>query len=139
MAINGVSIATTADVAAAARNQVDQARAVLQEVADAAQRRIMLDRMGRTMECLLEWAWGEQQPEFKKIAKGAVRRSIVYSVGWIQLGYQRAMEPAPDRQKRIDDITDQIAAAEALAARIEADKLPEDAPDIERLDRKSVV
>ena len=113
--------------------QVDDARAILEEVQEAAQRRLMLDRLGRTMECLLEWAWNEQQPEFKKIAKGAVRRSIVYSVGWIQLGYQRAMEPAPDRQKRIDDITDQVAAAEALAARIEADKLPEDAPDIERL------
>lgn len=113
--------------------QVDQARAVLQEVADAAQRRIMLDRMGRTMECLLEWAWNEQVPEFKKMAKMAVRRAVVCSVGWILLGYQRSMEPAPDRQKRIDDISDQIAAAEALAQRIADDKLAEDAPDVERL------
>ena len=46
-------------------------------------------------------------------------------VGWILLGYQRSMEPAPDRQKRIDDISDQIAVAEALAQRIADDKLAE--------------
>lgn len=97
------------------------ALAIIQEIQQAQQTNLMLDRMARTLTLLWEYYINEQGASYKMQLKSLVRRAKVCKVGWIKLGYQRILQPRPDVTGQINDITSKIANIEAELAKIQKD------------------
>jgi hypothetical protein len=82
-----------------------------------------LNKIGKTLELLYEYEIDEQQQPFKSMMKMTVRRAATSGVGWIKLGFQRVMQPSPNKDSRIADIQAQLE----LTRRISADLADDDA------------
>lgn len=76
-----------------------------------------LNKIGRTLQLLYEYEIDEQQQPFKSMMKMSVRRACTSGVSWVKLGFQRVMQPSPDKDSRIADIQAQLD----LIARISGD------------------
>lgn len=110
-----------------------QAAAIVQEVMQVQQNDIMLKRVCKTMEILLQHYMGEQSPNFKKQLKQLVRRTKTCGVGYIFLGYQRLLEMKPDISARIEDVSAQIAKIESLSADVQDGEMQEDSARLDEL------
>jgi hypothetical protein len=110
-----------------------QAQALLMEVAAAKQEMLMYDRMGKTMGLLYAYYLDEQDAGYKEQYKALVRRAKVCGVGWVDLGYQRIMQPDPDATRGLADARDQIAQIEAGLADLAEDKIEENTARMEEL------
>lgn len=95
--------------------EVVQAQALLQEVQEVEQQKQMLERTGKTLEILFHHSLTEQVPLFKTNAKQLVRRTVETGVGYIKLGFQRAMERSKEQMEQINDLTRQMERLEELA------------------------
>lgn len=91
------------------------AMALLQEVQAAHQENTMMDRVAKTMEILFSHYTNEPGVFFKQQLKACVRRTKVCSVSWIELGFQRIMEPNPDVTAQLLDATSQLGQLKVLA------------------------
>lgn len=109
------------------------AMALMMEVAEVQNRVNMLDRIGKTVECLFHYFLDEQQPRFKLLAKQAVRRAKVTGVAYVKLGFQRILEARPEVSAQINDVSNQIAALERMLADLADGEIADDAPDMEQL------
>jgi hypothetical protein len=110
-----------------------QAAQLLADVKQGAQRRKMLDRLGKTLEIIFHWSLDEPLPRFKTQAKQLVRRTLTTGIGYVKLGYQRVMTHSPDAAARIKDLTDRLARIERMSADLsDGETLPESA-EAERL------
>jgi hypothetical protein len=89
---------------------------IVTELQEAKSRNTLMSRMGRTLEILFEYYAGENTPNFKQQMKSHVRRSKTCGVSYIEVSFQRALEPDPDITSKIDDMTQQIAAVESRIA-----------------------
>lgn len=89
------------------------AMSIIREVMAVQQQNLMLDRMGQTLTLLWQYFMDEQGANYKQQLKAAVRRSKVCKVAWVKLGFQRMLEPRPDVQAQINDVTSKIAAVKA--------------------------
>ena len=96
--------------------QMQQAMALVQDIAQGGQRRKMMDKIGRTLELVIKHQVAEQFPPFKKQMKQLVRRTCTVSVGWVKLGYERLMRPRPEDAEKIRDLTTQITDLERRIA-----------------------
>lgn len=89
--------------------------ALLQEVQQVHQNNVMMDRVAKTMEILFSHYTNEPGVFFKQQLKAAVRRTKVCSVSWVELGFQRLMQPNPDVTAELLDVTKQLAQLSVLA------------------------
>ena len=93
----------------------------------------MMQRIGRTLELLYQYNIDEQTHSFKQSMKMTIRRAIVTGVGFVKLGFQRAMRMAPEIENRIADMSEQLANIERLAADISDQEIQADSADAESL------
>jgi hypothetical protein len=93
----------------------------------------MVSRVGKTLQILWDYNVDEQVQPFKAGMKMSVRRATITGVGYVKLGFQRAMQLKPEVEQRLADMTERLANVERLAADIGDDQTPEDGPDAEAL------
>jgi hypothetical protein len=109
------------------------AQAIVQEAQQMQQRRLMLDKICKTMEILLKYYMDEQEPSFKKQLKQLVRRTKTCGVGYVFLGYQRILEKRPEIAARLEDVSAQLARMESLQADMKDGLIDDDSPRKEEL------
>jgi hypothetical protein len=88
---------------------------LLQDVEQGVNRRKMLDRVAKTLEMLYTYYLEEGTPAFKSQAKQLIRRVETTGVGFVQLGFQRIMEPNTEIANAIRDDQEMIGHLEALS------------------------
>jgi len=106
---------------------------MLQDFTAGLQRRQMLDRIGKTMEIVFKHQLTEQIPPFKTQMKQLVRRTLTCAVGFVKLGYQRAMQMRPEDAEKITDVREQLATLERIAADAGENKIEDTSAEITRL------
>ncbi len=109
------------------------AQAILQDAATVKQFDDMMTRVGRTLELLYQYNIDEQTHSFKQSMKMTIRRAIVTGVGFVKLGFQRAMRMAPEIENRIADMSEQLANIERLAADLSDKEIDPDSAEAEEL------
>jgi len=106
---------------------------MLQDAMEGMQHRQLVTKVGKTLEIVFKHQLSEQIPPFKTQAKQLVRRAITCSVGYVKLGYQRAMQIRPEDAEKITDVREQIATLERIAADLGDDKLEDTDQEVARL------
>lgn len=89
-------------------------QALQKDIEEGSLRRQQLEKICKTMELLFEDNIKEQAPNFKKQMKRLIRRVETTGIGWVKLDYQRIMQPRPDEESQINDITHRVAHIERL-------------------------
>lgn len=107
--------------------------AILQDAAMVKRFDETMQRVGKTLELLYEYNIQEQTHSFKQSMKMSIRRSIVTGVGYVKLGFQRAMRMAPEIEHRIADMSERLANIERLAADLSDEEIDKDSADAEEL------
>jgi len=107
--------------------------AILQDAAQVKQFDAIMQKIGRTLELLYEYNIQEQTHSFKASMKMSIRRAIVTSVGYVKLGFQRAMKMAPEIEHRIADMSERVAHIERLASDLSDREIEPDSADAEEL------
>jgi hypothetical protein len=110
-----------------------QSQMVLQDAQMVAQYDRMLERVAKTLEILFEYNVNDQPFAFKECMKMTVRRAIVTSVGYVKIGFQRAMRMSPEIEYRLSDMSERLAHVERLSAEIGDGELEPDSADAEEL------
>jgi hypothetical protein len=110
-----------------------QAMAVLTELEQVKTQRRMIDNLGRTLELLFGYYTGEQEPNFKVQLKQAVRRAKICGVAYLELGFQRLMQKNPDISQKINDVTEQLNAIQAIAEDLADSEIEQDSPEVAEL------
>lgn len=110
-------------------------QALLDDIQQGYTRRRQMDLISRTMELLFEDSIKEQSPNFKKAMKQLIRRVETTGIGWVKADYQRIMEPRPDEETQIHDITHRVANIERLQSDKADGKFTEDSAENEELNQ----
>lgn len=100
--------------------------AILMELERVKPQIVMLSRTARTVEYLFNYYLNEQSPSFKQRFKQCVRRAKTCGVAYVELGFQRILEPRPEVSARIEDITGTLRMMETLATDMQAGKFDQD-------------
>jgi hypothetical protein len=106
---------------------------VLRDAQMTAQADRMMEKISKTLEILYEYNVREQPFEFKACMKMSVRRAIVTCVGYVKLGFQRAMQMSPEIEMRISDMSERLANIERLSADLSDGEFETDSADAEEL------
>lgn len=133
-AAGGVDPATGAATPPTDPTMLMQAQALLADILQGVQRREMIDKVGETLICLLEYYLDEARPTFKGQLKRAVRRARTTGVSYVKLGFQRKMDLSEDQRSRIEDMAEKLAVIGRLRADIadgEVDPLAAEAVELE--------
>lgn len=109
------------------------AMALMQEVLTVREQQRQLANMGKTMVCLWNYFMGEQDSSYKAQFKALVRRAKVCSVGYVKLGYQRALQERPDVTAQINDATSQLKAMQRLIEEMGEGEIDESSADMYQL------
>jgi len=107
---------------------------LLQDIAQGQQYITLLDKMGKTMEIVWEHYMDQQEYNYKARLKSAVRRAKVNAVAYAVLDYQRVVQPRPDQEARIADITSKIANIQ-YAIKEQSEGEPDDEEDKRMLEQ----
>ncbi|MEO7017069.1 MAG: hypothetical protein ABI067_11085, partial [Leifsonia sp.] len=100
----------TAQAAFQALQAGDQSQLpMLQDIQQGQQYIALTDKIGKTMQICWKHYMDQQEYNYKARLKSAVRRAKVNGVAYAVLDYQRVMQPRPDQEARIADITSKIA------------------------------
>ena len=110
-----------------------QSAAIMQDAALVQQWDQLLERIGKTLELLYDYNVDEQTHSFKSGMKMTVRRAIITSVGYVKLGFQRAMRMRPEIEARIADMSERLAHIERLAGDLADGEIQENSADVEAL------
>lgn len=102
-------------------------------------RRQQMNRICKTMELLFADAIREQSPNFKKAMKQLIRRVETNGIGWAKIDFQRVMQPRPDEETQVHDITHRVAVIERLQADKADDKFSESDRENEELKQATAV
>ena len=92
------------------------AMALIQEVTQVQQQRLMRERMGRTMEVC--WKYYTDEAPFKVQLKSMVRRAKTCGAAFVQLDFQRALQPQLGPKIGLADDTSKLLSLEAGLAEI---------------------
>lgn len=111
------------------------ALAVLMDAEKVKQYIKMMDGLADTLTILYDYYTNEQASGYKQQFKALVRRTKINGVGYVTLGFQRALEKRQDVEGKIKDTTDQIATIEQRMQLAARDKLDEDSAKLEELQR----
>lgn len=113
------------------------AMVMLQQLQEDIQQGVMrgqqLEKICKTMELLFEDNIKEQAPNFKKQMKQLIRRVETTGVGWVKLDYQRVMQPRPDEETQVNDISHRAAFIERLQGDLIDKKFDENSAETEEL------
>lgn len=109
------------------------ALAIVQEVSQVQQQNLMLDRVCKTLEIVLQYYMAEQSVSFKNQLKQLVRRTKICGVGYLYLGYQRLLGRDPDIDAQISDASQQIAKLERLQQELADGDITEDDARLDEL------
>ncbi len=107
--------------------------ALIMELEQVKQRRTMLDRVGKTMVILFNYYLNEPIPTFKTRAKQMIRRVKASGVGYVKLGFQRAMGKTPDIAARISDVTQRLNTLERMSQEVAEGEVYEGDAEMEEL------
>lgn len=108
--------AAAAGAAQALAGQAQQADLVLREAAQVAEQRDQVRRVGETLVCLFNHYLREQKPSFKRRLKSMIRRAKVQGVAYLELQFQRVLQPRPDSGAQLADSTSALARLDTLAS-----------------------
>jgi hypothetical protein len=103
------------------------------EVQAAQQEVQMMDKLGKTLECLWSYYTNEQAGTLKTHLKAAVRRAKVNGVAYVKLLFQREMQKNPEIVAKIDDVASQIANFEQGMKQLAEGEIDESSARIEEL------
>ena len=106
---------------------------ILQDASLVKQFEETMHKVGRTLEVLYDYNIMEQNHSFKSSTKMSIRRAIITGVGYVKLGFQRAMTMAPEIENRIADMSERLANIERLSADLADDEFQMDSADAESL------
>ena len=106
---------------------------ILQDASLVKQFEETMHKVGKTLELLYDYNIMEQNHSFKSSMKMSIRRAIITGVGFIKVGFQRAMTMAPEIEHRIADMSERLANIERLSADFADDELDMDGADAESL------
>lgn len=112
---------------------VQQANAVLADIASGVQRREMMDKLGKTLVALGDYYMQENTASFKGQMKKMVRRARTTGVGYVKLSFQRAMELSEEQNRQIADMSERLAVIGRLKADIADGEVDPDAAEAEEL------
>lgn len=93
----------------------------------------MLKRVCKTLELLWDYNVEEQTFSFKAMMKKTVRRAVIGGVGYVKLGFQRAMVMRPDIESRIADMTERMSTIQQLSNDIADGELDPQSAEAEQL------
>lgn len=116
-----------------AQQAAQQAQALIQDVQTGTMRRKMLDGISDTLQIVGSYQLDEQRPPFKVNMKKMVTRAIITGVGYVKLGYQRSMEPAPETLTETSNLEARLASVEQLMADLADDEITEISAEAEQL------
>ena len=111
----------------------EQSIALMQDVQENFARIQQVEKIGRTMEILVDYYMKEQIPDFKTQMKQMIRRARTTGVGYIELGFQRMMELSDDQTARIAGMNERLALIERLQDELEDGKIDPNAAGAEEL------
>jgi hypothetical protein len=107
------------------------AQAIVNDAENVRQYNIMIDGLAKTMELLWQYFMDEQSAGYKQLLKAMVRRTKVCAVSYVQLDFQRALDPEVSAQ--IDDVTSKIAAIQAAQKELAEGDIDMDSAEVEQL------
>lgn len=94
----------------------DQAMALVADFQQGYARRMMYDKIGKTLELLFMYSMDQQQPyDFKRGMKVTVRRTNTTGVGYAELGFQRQMGPRAGLEDELADAKVRLDHLQRLA------------------------
>jgi hypothetical protein len=97
---------------------------IMQEIEQVKQYNQMVQKLGKTLELCWNYFTQEQKANFKSQMKALVRRAKINGVGYVKLGFQRALRKNPEITAGIQDVTSKIAAIEA-GMKLMSEDMPE--------------
>ena len=106
---------------------------IMQDAQQSVQQKDQMDKFGRTLELVYDYNVSEQIHPFKTMMKLVVRRAVTTGVGYVKVGFQRVLEPRPEVEARIADITQKMATLERLLADHQDGELTEESAELEQL------
>lgn len=95
---------------------VQAATELLADVKQGSERRIMLDKIGKTLVACMNYYLDENEPGFKLQMKQMMRRARTTGVGYVKLGFQREMELTESQSRQIADMAARLATIGRLTA-----------------------
>lgn len=108
-------------------------KAILADIQQGVERRHRLDKIGKTLVTCLDYYLDESEPSFKLQMKQMMRRARTTGVGYVKLGFQRAMELSDDQNAKIADHADRLATIGRLTADIRDGEIDPNAAEAEEL------
>lgn len=113
---------------------VGYSQTIVQEAQQARMIRDQLKRVGRTLELLYGYQISEQIRPFKSSMKSqVVRRALTTGVGYVKVGFQRAMARRPEVERQMADVRGQLDKIERLSADIADEEVQPDTAQAETL------
>ena len=113
--------------------QILVAQAVMADAQQAMERDKLLDKVAETLELLFKHEINEQPVPFKVSMKAIVRRALIAKVGYVKVGYSRVMGLRPEVEAELNDMSEQLATIERLAADLADGETQHDNPQAEQL------
>ncbi|MES3016212.1 MAG: hypothetical protein V4721_00475 [Bacteroidota bacterium] len=104
---------------------------ILQDYQRGMGERMMINRIGKTLEIIYHYFQNEQNPTFKSDMKQLVRRTITTGVGYVKSGYQRVGGMSPDTARKIFDHERRLRTLERMMADSEDSQYDDLSPEIE--------
>jgi len=93
----------------------------------------LYNKMADTLKAVWDHNVDEQAHSFKTMLKMTVRRALTTGVGYVKIGFQRAMKLRPDVEARISDYSERLSTIERLSADISDGEVQADSAEAERL------
>lgn len=109
------------------------AEALLQDINEGKMKRMVMDRVARTLELVFEQQLAQQQPDFKREMKQLIRRVETHGAGFMKLDYQRLDTMNPEDVSTMADITSRIGHIEALMSDARDDEARQHQKQLEEL------
>lgn len=112
-----------------------EAQALLADFQEGMQRRMFLDKYGKTLEILFSYYLKELKPlDFKRGMKKVVRRALTTCVGYVELGFQREYGPRPGLSEELADFQARLEHINRLAKDAAEGEIEQDDPEMAELE-----
>ena len=119
--------------AALANPMAPGATELLADISEGKKTRELYDRIGQTMEILMQYFLNEGNPRFKLQAKQLIRRVRTCGVGYIEVGWQRIMKPSPSADGQLSDMSNRLAHIERQVHELKEGEIQQDSAEAEEL------
>lgn len=108
---------SVATLQAAAADPMNPASApLMQDVMQGGMRRRMMDGVARSLHLVAKHQIQQVRPPFKQSMKRTVARTLSMGVAFVELGYERHMQPSPDTMANTSNMEVRLAHIERLLA-----------------------